>query len=90
MKGTTIEKVEVIAPLHVEVRAKGARGGKQEWVLDYDRHNKVTGAFCYKGPTCPTTNSQYYPGFGDRDAAHHIPSEIKAAAWGEFAKTVVA
>ena len=84
MSSLNITEVTSIHPLYVEVHATGARGGKHEWVVDYDRHNKLTGAYCYKGPACPVTKSQYYPA----TAAHLIPSEIKDAAWTKFSSTV--
>jgi hypothetical protein len=74
-----IEAVSIIHPLHVEVIALGARGGKQEWIIDYDRHNKLTGAYCYKGPSCTETKSAYYP-------PQFVPGELVEAAWRVFSE----
>lgn len=90
MSKITIIEARLCSPTNVEVFCTGARGAKQEWVVDYDRHNQITGAYCHKGPTCTTTKSQYYPATGPKAAADQIPQEVKDAAWKAFSETVKA
>lgn len=64
----TISSATLIERDVVEVHASGARGGKQEWTVHYDRHAKI--AYCF----------QHAPS-GGYTPAHQAPQEIKEAAW---------
>jgi hypothetical protein len=75
MSKLDVVTTKLIHALCVEVHAKGPKGGMQEWAVDYNRLNVVTGGYCYKGPT-----GYYVP--------HLIPDEIKSAAWKVYAETV--
>lgn len=71
---------------HVDVKAKGPRGGVQEWTVDFDRHNHPTGAFCYK----PLLGYHVASGRPKHEKTDTVPPEIIAAAWSALAPLVTA